>query len=224
VNVPQGVESIWVLDGDKDCVSLYEETLGLRFSLRIYDSVPDFKDALQACVSDGPPRLLLTDPEAVKGSLVSAFDLSKNKTASRLQIPEFIIASKVDDLDLMRFYLSVGARDYLLKPLSPNELVAKVERAFSQVSQREVHILRDEFDGIQIKGLTLREHQLVTVFLNRPSRSISREDLHDALWNRVLVGRKVLDVHLFNLRRKLRPHGYDIVYKDRLFTLCLMPK
>jgi DNA-binding winged helix-turn-helix (wHTH) protein len=91
------------------------------------------------------------------------------------------------------------------------------------MNNREILILRNDLDGIQISDLTFREHQLLTIFISRPERRVGREELYGAIWSKVTVNRKTLDVHLFNLRRKLRPFGYDIFCQDQVFTLIKQP-
>lgn len=209
---------IWILDSDPACVFLYHQTLGLQYKITAFSSVDTFMDALATQTRENP-RLLISDPENITGSLVDAFNRARSIAGSALRLPEFIVASRVDDLDLIRFYLKAGARDYLLKPLRPNELVAKVERSMNQISNREVLILRNDLDGIQINDLTFREHQMLTVFLSRPDRKVARTELYDAIWNKVTVNRKTLDVHLFNLRRKLRPYGFDVICEAQIFCL-----
>lgn len=221
MNEDSGQDLIWFLDNEPASQDLYRQTLGLQYLIRFFPNITEFMSALASIGTEGP-RLLIADPEHSTGSLTSAF--SKTREAGvTLRLPEYIIASRVDDLDLIRFYLKAGARDYILKPLRPNELIAKVERTLHQISNREILILRNDLDGIQITELTLREHQLLTIFLSRPNRTVTRDDLHSAIWNKITVNRKTLDVHLFNLRRKLRPHGYDIFCQDQIFCLSKQP-
>lgn len=208
---------IWILDSDPACVTLYKQTLGLTYDVRTFSELSEFIGAL-AEENAPAPRLVLADPDNIKGSLAE-FHRRSSESTSQIQCPELIILTKRDDLELMRFYLKTGVRDYIMKPLRTNELVAKVEHALMEINQREVRILRNEVDGIQISDLTLREYQLLTLFLSRPERSVCRDDLNDALWSRTRVNRKTLDVHVFNLRRKLRRHGYDIFVKDAVFSL-----
>lgn len=210
---------IWILDNDPACIALYQQTLGLQYRVRVFSVLDNFMEALTQA-REGEPRLLIADPENTKGSLADVFRSSRDNGGSGLTIPDSLIVSRVDDLELIRFYLKTGARDYILKPLRPNELVAKVEKALLQISNREILILRNDLDGIQVSDLTFREHQLLTIFLSHPERSVSRDELYNAIWSKVTVNKKTLDVHLFNLRRKLRPHGYDIVCQDQIFSLC----
>ena len=211
-----GHDLIWILDNDPACISLYQQTLGLQYKIRTLSSVDTLMEALAKQGTEGP-RLLIADPENTKGSVVDAFNSGKESGA--LKVPDFIVASRLDDLDFIRYHLRSGARDYLLKPLRPNELVAKVERALHSISNREILILRNDLDGILINDLTFREHQLLTIFLSRPNRMVTRDELYSAIWSKVTVNRKTLDVHIFNLRRKLSPYGYGISCQDQTFAL-----
>lgn len=220
--VPGDQNLIWILDNDPSYINLYQQTLGLQYEVHPLESVDQFME--QLALADGQfPRILIADPENTNGSLVDAFKKARESESKSLTLPEYLIASRIDDLDVIRFYLRAGARDYVLKPLRPNELVAKIERALHQISNREILILRNDLDGIQINDLTFREHQMLTIFLSRPNRSVKRDELYGAIWSKVTVNRKTLDVHLFNLRRKLRPYGYDIVCQEQTFSLLKQP-
>lgn len=225
MNAEPAHDLIWTLDGDPSSVTLYQQILGLQYQIRPFGSVNEF---LEALVLGEGPRLLIADPANTRGSLVDSFKrirdvahASTNGTpaTTSLRLPDFMIVSTLDDLDLMRFYLKAGARDFIFKPIRPNELVSKVEWVLNQISNREVLILRNDLDGVQINDLTFREHQILTIFLSRPERRVSRDDLYSAIWSKVAVNKKTLDVHLFNLRRKLRPYGYDIFCFEQVFTL-----
>jgi DNA-binding response OmpR family regulator len=212
-------DMIWILDNDPACKNLYQQTLGLQYTLRCLGSLTELTEAL-ANMNDSEPRLLIADPENVEGSLVEFFRKVRTTSVQSVRLPDMLIVSKLDNLELMRFFLKTGVRDYLMKPIRPNELVAKVERALHQMNNREILILRNDLDGIQVNDLTFREHQLLTIFISKPNRCVTREELYGAIWSKVTVNKKTLDVHLFNLRRKIRPHGYDIVYQNQTFLLC----
>jgi DNA-binding response OmpR family regulator len=209
---------IWILDSDPACVSLYQQTLGLQYLIQSFKSVDRFMNTL-ASIGNESPRLLIADPENTPGSLVDSLQKAREIESKSLKLPEFLIASRIDDLDIIRFYLKAGARDYILKPLRPNELVAKVEKSLHQISNREILILRNDLDGIQVTDLTFREHQMLTIFLSRTDRKVKRDELYAAIWGKVNVNKKTLDVHLFNLRRKIRPYDYDIICQDQIFSL-----
>ncbi len=211
-------DQIWILDSDPHCVKLYQQTLGLRYTLHIFDNYEQFFSTLENSPA-GQPKLLVADPDSSKGAFSLLFKNSCGPDAKQA-MPDTIIVSKLDDIDLIRFFLRTGARDYILKPLRPNEFVAKVERAFScKEGAGAGRILRNDIDGLVVNDLTFREHQILTVLLNMPERRAAREFLYDAIWTKTAVNRKTLDVHLFNLRRKLRPLGFDIVCQGQVFKL-----
>lgn len=216
-------ELIWIIDSETASVELYKQTLGLQYGVQAFSSLDAFKKAL-AELNDSQPSLILADPAKIEGSFADLFACDES-TTNRLQtMPAFIIVSQIDDLDLMRFYLKIGARDYILKPVRPNELVAKVEKSLAHISNSEVRLLRNDLDGVPVGDLTFREHQMLTIFLSRLDRCVSREALFSAIWSKVTVNRKTLDVHLFNLRRKIRPLGYDIVCRNQIFHLERTPQ
>jgi DNA-binding response OmpR family regulator len=210
-------ELIWILDGDPKSLALYKSTLGNQYPLRVFDSLDEVTDNMLV-PNAVAPQLLIADPEFAEGTLHEAFGTGLNREAGTVS-PQVIIVSQRDDLELIRFYLKTGARDYILKPLRTNELLAKVERALAYAANREILIMRNDLDGQTVNDLTFREHQLLTVFLSRPNRTVARQDLHEAIWSKVMVNRKTLDVHLFNLRRKLRPLGYDVICQQQVFSL-----
>ena len=206
------VDPIWILDSDIKCIALYHQTLGLQYPLKVFSNFDEFSAEYQKAPK-GQPRLLIAEPEDAKTALANFF--SGFATSEGTRFPETLVVSRNDEIDLMRFYLRVGVRDYILKPLRPNELVTKVERALMQINNRSVLIFKNDLDGHQLTDLTFREHQILTVILNKPSRTVKRDELLDAVWNKTLVNRKTLDVHIFNLRRKLRPIGYDIISSQK---------
>lgn len=72
---------------------------------------------------------------------------------------------------------------------------------------------KDFFDKKLLEELTFKEFKILNVFLESTHRSATRNDLIEALWGKIQVGPKTLDVHLFNLRKKLRIYKYDLIHK-----------
>jgi len=133
-----------------------------------------------------------------------------------------MLTARTDEIDKI-IGLSVGADDYLTKPFSPRELVARIRamlrrprasttseqpslegqpRVFGAVSidvaAREVHL-----DGEAV-ALTRTEFDLLEVLSARPKQVFSRRQLIDAVWDQTWVGDEhLVDVHVGHLRRKL---------------------
>jgi DNA-binding response OmpR family regulator len=131
-----------------------------------------------------------------------------------------MLTARTDEVDKL-IGLGVGADDYLTKPFSPRELVARVRamlrrprvdpaargqdeppRTFGplavDVTAREVHL-----DGGVVE-LTRTEFDLLAVLSGRPRMAFSRRQLIDAVWGQDWVGDEhLVDVHIGHLRRKL---------------------
>ena len=133
-----------------------------------------------------------------------------------------MLTARTDEVDKL-IGLSVGADDYLTKPFSPRELVARIHamlrrprvsatrghpdqeeppRVFGAVSidvaAREVHL------GGEAVALTRTEFDLLEVLSGRPKQVFSRRQLIDAVWDQTWVGDEhLVDVHVGHLRRKL---------------------
>ena len=62
-----------------------------------------------------------------------------------------------------------------------------------------------------LKHLTLKETKLFTLFTGAPDKTLTREDINNEIWNDTIVHPKTLDVHIYNLRKKLKDHNLRIV-------------
>lgn len=186
---------IWVVD-DAASVDAYDSILSIQFELKTFTSLEELT------ASKGAPALVIVDPPT----------LDPLATVKRLAEFPFVIATRNDDLDFMRACLKGGARAVLLKPLRQSEVVITLEKALG------VELLPCELEGRPVPGLTLKERQLLASFLTRRNM-LTRAELVRALWRAVNVNRKTLDVHLFNLRRKIHPLGFDIVCEGPAYGL-----
>lgn len=127
-------------------------------------------------------------------------------------VPIIIITARVEEVDRL-LGLDLGADDYICKPFSPREMVARVKailrRSPQMVAVAQSRIQVDEtqysaaFDGVSL-DLTPVEWRLLNTFARAPGRVFSRDQLLDKLYSdhRVVTDRTV-DSHIRNLRRKL---------------------
>jgi DNA-binding response OmpR family regulator len=210
-----GRTEIWVVEDDPGCCFLFEEVLGKQFALTIFNRLQDFSKALSAASADSRPAMVVADLNLPDGTWLELFE--KDVAASLQEMPFLVVSSANTETDLRTSY-QAGARDYLIKPFSKGELLVKVERClgFQQVAKGAISFNLRSFTvsrlGRTSEALTSRELQIMTVFASAADHLLTRSQIVNAVWKSVVVTPKTLDVHLFNLRRKLSPLGLEIQY------------
>jgi two-component system response regulator ResD len=145
---------------------------------------------------------------------MDGFDVCR-AVRSRSQVPIVMLTARDEEPDRI-VGLEVGADDYLSKPFSPRELVARMkavlrrsepQAAASVVSLGDV-VLDRETHEVTIAGdpveLTAKEFDLLAYFLANPGALLSRDQLLDRVWGvEYPGGTRTVDVHVAQLRRKL---------------------
>jgi two-component system response regulator RegX3 len=133
-------------------------------------------------------------------------------------VPVIMVSAKDDEVDKV-VGLELGADDYVTKPYSPRELVARIRAVLRRGQEPELlpdtleagpvrmdverHVVT--VDGVE-QRLPLKEFELLEMFLRNPGRVLTRGQLIDRVWGSDYVGdTKTLDVHVKRLRAKLEP-------------------
>lgn len=132
-------------------------------------------------------------------------------------VPVVILTAR-DAVDSRIAGLDAGADDYLIKPITLDELAARLRAVTRRVAGKPEPVWRHgdlEYQPssheARWKGqpvdLTFREAQLLELFLSHPSRVLTREFLRDKLydWDADNEGSNTLEVHVHHLRRKIHP-------------------
>lgn len=135
--------------------------------------------------------------------------------AQKCELPFIVIvpAELAKDASALRTYFQFGAKDLLIRPFGPIELMVKVENIL-QNKNFDIPYLTDnlilKLDGKKVKDLTIKQAQLLSLFLKSPDRTARRDDIKQSVWQNIAIHPKTIDVHLYNLRRKLAGYGYMI--------------
>lgn len=136
------------------------------------------------------------------------------------QVPVLLVTARVEEIDRL-LGLELGADDYICKPFSPREVVARVKAVLRRTAAGAtppadpVWLDAERFEA-RVRGrpltLTPVEFRLLHKLAGQPGRVFSRSQLIDALYldNRIVSDRTV-DSHVKNLRRKLSEAGVDPV-------------
>ncbi len=174
----------------------------------------------QVAVADQPPDLVLLDwmlPD------LSGIDLARRLRKDELtrHIPVVMLTARGEEEDKVRG-LEVGADDYITKPFSPRELVARIRavlrRAQGERSERPLEVEGLVLDPIghrvsangEVLAMGPTEFRLLHFFMAHPERVFSRSRLLDSVWGRnVYIEERTVDVHIRRLRKALAPHGHD---------------
>lgn len=172
----------------------------------------------RAQVADGRPQVILLD-WMLPG--ISGLELARmlRKDSLAREIPIIMLTARTEEEDKIRG-LNVGADDYVTKPFSPRELVARIHavlrRSVNLPSEEvlEAGGMRLDVTGHRVaigtEGVNLgpTEFRLLHFFMRHPERVYSRSQLLDRVWGpSVYVEERTVDVHIRRLRKALENHG-----------------
>jgi len=168
----------------------------------------------------GLERALVDDPDLVVLDVMmprmSGLDVCKQLKAKRPSVPIIMLTARGQEVDKV-VGLELGADDYVTKPFSIRELMARVKavlrRASPQVevpdvyrfSDVEVNIRGNEVlrDGTPVE-LSAKEFALLAYFISHPAETLSRDRLLDAVWGYDnYPNTRTVDTHIVHLRQKL---------------------
>ncbi|QTD49216.1 response regulator [Sulfidibacter corallicola] len=130
------------------------------------------------------------------------------------QMPILMLTARVEEVDRI-LGLELGADDYICKPFSPREVVARVKTVLRRAAPRseepeeeKVFAVDEERREIRVKGslltLTPNEYTLLRVLIKQPGRVFTRDQLVDNLYDDFrAVTDRTIDSHIKNLRKKI---------------------
>ena len=185
-------------------------------------AVREAADAWQAqlCIAERLPDLVLLDWMLPGISGIDYARRLKKDDLSR-EVPIIMLTARAEDEDTVQG-LESGADDYMTKPFSPRELVARIRAVLRRGGPAgEEEMLRANGLAIDLcshrvsAGDTLlemapTEYRLLEFFMGHPERVYSRGQLLDRVWgSNVYVEERTVDVHIRRLRKVLEPHGHD---------------
>jgi DNA-binding response OmpR family regulator len=212
--------SILLVDDNKDIIDL----LLPHFKKEQYDVTVAY-DGVEAYNLFDPAKhnIILLDIMMPK---MDGLTLCK-KIREFSSVPIIMITAKSEDEDVI-MGIDVGADDYIVKPFSPRQVVAKVKALMRRLDIAKIDkkivvidnllIDMDEYivkiNGVVI-SLTKKEIEIIYVMASHPSRTYSREILLDMLWGSEYCGDvRTVDTHIKRIRAKLNlnnsNYGWDI--------------
>ena len=179
----------------------------------------DFDTAVSK-IAEPYPDMVLLDWMLPGGSGIQLAKKIKGDDFTR-NIPIIMLTARGEEEDKIKG-LEVGADDYITKPFSPKELMARMRAVFRRVAPTVLDEPLD-FEGLKLDPVSHRisakdssidmgptEFKLLHFFMTHPERVYSREQLLDHVWGtNVYVEDRTVDVHIRRLRKALAEYGYD---------------
>jgi len=183
-----------------------------RYSVQI---ARDGHEGLSAALAT-PPDLLLLDIMLPK---MNGYEICRALRAKQLEMPIIMLTAKGQEEDIVRG-LELGADDYVTKPFSIRELLARAKAFLRRRQSQSFTVFRfgdcrlDSTahkvfrDGKEI-SLTTKEFRLLEFFVRRPGRALTRDQILDGVWgNEIIVNDRSVDRCVTTLRAKIEadPH------------------
>ncbi len=151
---------------------------------------------------------------------------------SEVSIPIIMLTARSTEAEKL-LGLDLGADDYVTKPFSPRELVARVRVVLRRVGQQEVEDHQPELHlgdlvvdfvahEARLRGetihLTPKEFKLLETLAKEPGRAFSRSELVNRVFGMEYEGlERTIDVHLMNLRKKIEPQPDQPIYLQTVY-------
>ena len=153
---------------------------------------------------------------------ISRVELAKRLRRDELTnaLPLLMLTARGEEADVLKSFES-GIDDYMSKPFSPKELVARIKALLRRSGAPENDVL--EASGIRIDLVSHRltiegkninigptEYRLLELLMRNPDRVFERDQLLDRVWGRSsYIETRTVDVHVLRLRKALKPFGLD---------------
>ncbi len=207
---------IAVVDDEPDILRL----ISLHLRKAGYQVVElDSAHRLWSLLTEKKPTLIILDLMLPDMDGLEIFKrLKQNPETTAL--PVIMVTAKADEVDRI-LGLELGADDYITKPFSPRELVARVKVVLRRSQNRLLEDQLSPVAGLKIDPrkytvtlddepvvLTTTEFKILLILAQNPGQVFSRQKLLDYLWGQEkIVISRTIDVHVKNLREKLGRHG-----------------
>ncbi|MCJ8007667.1 response regulator [Lederbergia wuyishanensis] len=218
------MDKVLVVDDEPSIVTL------LRFNLEKAGfsviTAEDGKTGLDMAMAEKPDLIILD--LMLPG--MDGMDVCKTLRQEKVKTPIFMLTAKDDEFDKV-LGLELGADDYLTKPFSPREVIARVKAILRRTNMNEIpeEVVKDEvieigeltifpekyeaaLSGTKLE-LTPKEFELLLYLANNQGKVLSRHQLLDAVWNYDFAGdSRIVDVHVSHLREKIETDTKQPVY------------
>jgi two-component system OmpR family response regulator len=213
---------ILVVDDEPNIVDVI--SMALRFQDFEVESAGNGADAI-AAVSSFKPHLIVLD---VMLPDMEGFDVARRIGANQARVPIIYLTARDATEDKIRG-LSLGGDDYVTKPFSLEELVARIRSILRRVGEADASDSVLTFEDLELDDdahevkrdgstvdLTATEYRLLRYLMLNPRRVLTRSQLLEHVWDYDFGGdARVLETYVSYLRKKLDAHGPPLIHTVR---------
>ncbi len=208
----------------KKKILLIEDETGIRMPIKDELEFEGFEVQVREDGLQGLESILSDRPDLVVLDLMlpgkNGFEICQEVRRRGIDTPIIMLTARTQEVDKVRG-LNLGADDYVIKPFSLAELVARIRAVLrrSQESgmtkQQEAHTFQlgelrvetrsqEVFQGEKKIKLARKEFQMLVLLLQRPGEVITRDEFLNVVWGEdVYVSHRTVDTHMVSLRKKL---------------------
>jgi DNA-binding response OmpR family regulator len=179
----------------------------------------DGREGLSAALATSPDLVLLD----IMLPRMNGYEICRAIRAKQLAMPIIMLTAKGQEEDIIRG-LELGADDYVTKPFSIRELLARAKAFLRRHQTAASQVLR--FGDCQLDlaahkvfrngrevALTTKEFRLLEFFASRPGRALTRDQILDAVWgNDIIVNDRSVDRCVTTLRAKIEPDAHHPMF------------
>lgn len=207
-------------------ILIVEDELEIAHLLRDYLHASNFTTVIVTTGLEAVPAIRKSNPRLVLLDLMlpgkDGLEICK-EVRSFSKVPIIIITARVEEIDRL-LGLELGADDYICKPFSPREVVARVKailRRTSTEDNAQASTIELDQPGMKVlvtgkdAGLTVVEFQLFSLLFEEPGRIYSREQIMSGIYSDYrVVSDRTIDSHVKKLRKKLQRHlpGAEVIF------------
>ncbi|MFD1851094.1 response regulator transcription factor [Oceanobacillus bengalensis] len=213
-------QKILIVDDEKSIVTLLNyniEKAGYQTDVA-YDGL----EAVKKCEANEYDLIVLDLmlPE------MDGMEVCKHLRTNKIETPILMLTAKDDEFDKV-LGLELGADDYLTKPFSPKEVIARIKAIlrrtqkstptnFQSIRIGEITIFPERYEA-ELNGNTIvftrKEFELLNYLALNKGKVISRDQLLSGVWDYDFVGdTRIVDVHISHLREKIEPNSKKPIY------------
>lgn len=200
-------KTLWIIEDMHEMRPVYESIFDnskAKLNLKFFSSFAQFSESYHR--AEVHPDLIIADIMLEDGNFIQML----NEANLSLNSP-FLVASICDDYETIANAFEIGAIDYIIKPLKFDEVKAKVERHLVIIEERNIENTKTlSALRIELSQFTNMEIKIIESFNIQDQLTLHRNDLIQIIWKNIAIHPNTLDVHIYNLRKKLKCFNYSI--------------